>query len=100
MEINMRKFPLSPGTKLLGDARHQADMVKAYMPESVSVEWNDTEDDHVEARVYQYYSFAPIYGMEANFLRRLEVGKSVVSVNQGIHRYIGGRHVPEWIKKV
>lgn len=99
MEINMRKFPLSPGTKLLGDDRHQADMVEAYMPGCVYVEWNDTDDDHVEARIYQYYSFAPIYGMEANFLRRLEVGKSVVSVNQGISRYIGGRHVPEWIKK-
>lgn len=99
MEINMRKFPLSPGAKMLGDDRHQADMVKAYMPESVYVEWNDTDDDHVEARIYQYYSFTPIYSMEVNFLRWLAVGKSVASVNQGIGCYIGRKYMPEWIKK-
>ena len=34
------------------------------MPESVYVEWNDTDDNHVEAKIYQYYSLVPIYGME------------------------------------
>ena len=75
-------------------------MVETCMPGSVYVEWNDTDDDHVEARIYQYYSFAPIYGMEANFLRWLEAGKSVVVVNQRINHYIGGKRMPEQIKKL
>lgn len=100
MEINMRKFMLSPGTKLFADYRVQVDMVDTYMKENAYVKWNDTDDDHVDARIYQYYSFAPIYGMEANFLRRLEAGRSVASVSQSIKRYIRKKRVPEWMKKI
>lgn len=95
LEIGIRTFSLKGGTKISNDYREQMDLIRRWMKGKIQGLLGETEN----TCIYQYYSMAPFYCAETKFLRRMQVGSSVMCITESMTDYIASIRIPKIMKK-
>ena len=90
VEVSIRIFFPKRETGFLPDYHDQMAMIREQMAGEVKAGLDETEG----VQIWQYYSIAPLGWLEARYLRRMGLGKSVMCVAEGIGEYIEGKHMP------
>ncbi len=95
LEIGIRTLSLKKGTRISNDYREQMELIKKWMKGKIKSSLKETDS----ISIYQYYSMAPFYCVEARFLRRMKVGSSVMCVKESLENYVAPAHLPRFIKQ-
>lgn len=96
VEVNIRVFLPKKETDLFPDYRQHVEMLQEQLPGKVRIYLDETED----VSIYQYYSLSPFSCIEIHYLRRMQIGKSVMYITEGIGEYAQSRHLPQIFKEV
>ncbi|MGI6008035.1 MAG: hypothetical protein ACOX8E_11165 [Ruminococcus sp.] len=96
VEVNIRIFFPKKETELFPDYHRHMDMLKEQLQGKVRVYLDETED----VPIYQYYSLSLFGCIETRYLRRMQIGKSVMHITEGILEYARNRHLPRIFKEV
>lgn len=96
IEVNIRIFFQKKGTELFPDYHRHIDMMQEQLSGKVKVFLDETE----AIPIYQYYSISLLGCIETHYLRRMQIGKSVMAISEGIEEYVGNRHFPKIFKEM
>ena len=94
LEIGIRTFSLKRGTSMSNDYREQIALIRRWMKGKIKSSLRETDS----TAVYQYYSIVPFYCVEARFIRRMQVGSSVMCVRESIDDYLRSVRLPKFLK--
>ncbi len=94
LEIGIRTLFSKHGTRISNDYIDQMELIKRWMKGKIKSSLRETDN----TSIYQYYSMAPFYYAEAKFVRRMQVGCSVMCVKESIADYMASAPFPQFIK--
>ncbi|MGI6010881.1 MAG: hypothetical protein ACOX8H_05205 [Ruminococcus sp.] len=100
LEVNLRIFFPKKETALFPDYHRHMEMLQNKLKGKVSAYLDGRE----AMQIYQYYSLSPMGCMETRYLRRMQIGKSVMCIKEGIREYTKkcgeSRHIPRIFLRV
>ena len=96
IEVNIRIFFQKEGTELFPDYHRHIDMMKEQLSGKIKVYLDETE----AIPIYQYYSISLLGCIETHYLRRMQIGKSVMVILEGLEEYVENRHFPKIFKEI
>ena len=96
VEVNIRIFFQKEETELFPDYHRHMEMLREQLPGKVRVYLDETAN----VPIYQYYSLSPFGCIETRYLRRMQVGKSVMCITEGIGEYVRSRRLPQVLKQL
>ena len=94
LEVNIRIFFQKKETEIFPDYHCHVNMLKEQLAGKVQVYL----DERGDMPIYQYYSRSPFGCMETHYLRRMQVGKSVMCITEGLEEYVQNRHLPQILR--
>lgn len=96
IQIGIRTLTLKKGNRISNDYKEQMRLIKNRMKGKIESSLRETDG----TAIYQYYSMAPFYCVEARFLRRMNVGSSVMCVRESLEDYVASAHLPQFLKQL
>lgn len=96
LEVNIRIFFPKNGAGLFPDYHEHVELLEAELKGKVRAYVDETE----AIPIYQYYSIAPFGCVEARYLKRMQIGKSIMYIREGIDTYMKNIHIPLLLKKI
>lgn len=94
LEVGIRTLSSKHGTGISNDYIEQMELIRRWMKGKIKSSLRETDN----TSIYQYYSMAPFYYAEAKFVRRMQVGCSVMCVKESIEDYMASAPFPQFIK--
>lgn len=100
VEVNFRIFFQKNETELFPDYHRHLELVQDKLRGKVKAYLDRTD----AMPVYQYYTISPFGCIETHYLRRMQIGKSVMYVKEGIREYLDGysesRRLPRIVQRM
>lgn len=84
VEVSIRIFFQKNDAGLYPDYHPQLDMIEEKLKGKVKAYLDEADD----MEIYQYYSIAPFGCLEARYLKRMGLGKSVMCIQEDIETYL------------
>lgn len=96
LEVNIRIFFQKKDSGLFPDYREHISLIQTELKGKVTVYLDETDD----MQIYQYYSIAPFGWIEVRYLKRMQIGKSLMCIKESIDDYIKRKHLPGALKRL